>query len=221
MLAAIRAGDTAAFTALYERYERLVFNRCRQYLAGDDEAAKDATSETFRVALSGRLKGLRDPDKLTAWLWTVSKRMAIRQYPHNRTVLMAEVPDRPWHDDAAEVDPRWAEQVLAAASTALESSDRDLLPDFQLIVTDRISRRDVALSRGLSTDHLNVSLSRLKQRLDEAIVLVLLVPSRRRECAGLGQEVRRVGEQITPGCARPSHATSVAAKPAVATANAR
>jgi RNA polymerase sigma factor (sigma-70 family) len=198
LVAAVRGGDGAAFTELYERYERLIFNRCRLLLAGDDEAAKDATSETFRVAFAGRLKGLRDPQKLTAWLWTVSKRMAIRQYRANRTVLMADVPEQPVDDDLDSIDPRWAEQVLIAASAALDEADRQLLPDFQLIVTDRITRRDVADSRGMSTDHLNVSLSRLKQRLDEAVVLVLLKPARRQKCGGLQEQIRRTGADITP-----------------------
>jgi RNA polymerase sigma factor (sigma-70 family) len=198
LVAAIRAGDGAAFTELYERYERLIFNRCRLLLAGDDEAAEDATSETFRIALAGRLKGLRDPEKLTAWLWTVCKRTAIRQYRGDQTVLMADVPEQPVADDVDDIDPRWAEQVLLAASAALDKADRSLLPDLQLIVNDRITRRDVADSRGMSTDHLNVSLSRLRQRLDEAVVLVLLQPSRRQRCEGLQEEIRKTGKDITP-----------------------
>ncbi|MEU7527674.1 sigma-70 family RNA polymerase sigma factor [Saccharothrix sp. NPDC042600] len=198
LVAAVRAGDGAAFAELYERYERLIFNRCRLLLAGDHEAAEDATSETFRIALAGRLKGLRDPDKLTAWLWTVSKRTAIRQYRGDRTVLVADVPEQPVNDDVDDIDPQWAEQVLLAASAALDKADRSLLPDLQLIVTDRITRRDVADSRGMSTDHLNVTLSRLRQRLDEAVVLVLLQPSQRQRCDGLQQEIRKIGEEITP-----------------------
>ena len=77
MVAAVAAGDPDGLAAAYDQFAAPLFAYCRRMLA-DPEAAAGAVRDTFVIATS-RLEGLRDPDRLRAWLYAVARNECLRR----------------------------------------------------------------------------------------------------------------------------------------------
>ncbi|HLM51952.1 MAG TPA: sigma-70 family RNA polymerase sigma factor, partial [Solirubrobacteraceae bacterium] len=92
---AAAAGDGAAFSELYDRYERKIFNFCARICGSADDAA-DATQEAF-VAVLERLPRLERRDlNFGAYLFTTARHSAYRVVEkRNRAVPTDDVPERP------------------------------------------------------------------------------------------------------------------------------
>jgi len=75
LVARCRAGDAAAWQAVVMRYQRLVLAVTRR--AGLDEHASADVFQTVFARLVEHLPGLRDGDRLQAWIVTTTKREAM------------------------------------------------------------------------------------------------------------------------------------------------
>jgi len=76
LLDACRRGDPAAWDAVLDRYERLVYAiASREGLSTEDAA--DVTQTTFE-ALLAQLDRIRDDTQIASWLMTVARRQAWR-----------------------------------------------------------------------------------------------------------------------------------------------
>lgn len=76
LVAAAAAGDRAAWDALVERYERLVFSVARSFRLSTPDAAD--VSQTVWLRFAERLDRLTDPDRAGAWLATTTRRECLR-----------------------------------------------------------------------------------------------------------------------------------------------
>src|SRR5450756_553161 len=76
VVASIVAGDPEGLATAYDRYADPLCTYCRTLL-GDPADAADAVQDTFVIAAS-RLDGLRDPDRLRAWLYAVARNESLR-----------------------------------------------------------------------------------------------------------------------------------------------
>ncbi len=76
MVAAVVAGDPDGLAAAYDQFAAPLFAYCHRLLPGP-EAAAGAVRDTFVIATS-RLEGLRDPDRLRAWLYAVARNECLR-----------------------------------------------------------------------------------------------------------------------------------------------
>ncbi len=76
LIEACLAGDSAAWSSLVERYQRLVYSvALRQGLSAED--ADDVFQAVF-VILLGKLDTCRDRERLASWLTTITRREAWR-----------------------------------------------------------------------------------------------------------------------------------------------
>lgn len=76
LIARCLAGDQAAWTVLVGRYNRLVFAVARR--AGLSQEDAEDTFQVVFTTLYRRLAGLRDLERLAAWLITTTHREAVR-----------------------------------------------------------------------------------------------------------------------------------------------
>src|SRR5271166_5928744 len=79
VVAAVVAADPDGLAAAYDQFAAPLFAYCRRMLPDPDpEAAAGAVRDTFVIATS-RLEGLRDPDRLRAWLYAVARNECLRR----------------------------------------------------------------------------------------------------------------------------------------------
>jgi RNA polymerase sigma factor (sigma-70 family) len=76
LVAAAQSGDSAAWSALVDRYAPLVWNVCWRYRLSQADAAD--VSQTVWLRLVERLDAVRDPEALAGWLVTTTRREALR-----------------------------------------------------------------------------------------------------------------------------------------------
>ena len=88
LVAQVRAGNDAAFEAIYDRYARGVLSFCRHMLGGRDEA-EDALQVTFVSAYRGIRKSDGDIS-LRPWLFTIARNRCLSELRSRREVLYAE-----------------------------------------------------------------------------------------------------------------------------------
>ena len=82
LVLAVRAGDEAAFTALFRRWSDRCFDVARRILH-EDAAAADVAQETF-VAAWRRLDSLRDPAAFGGWVLRMARNNALTRLERDR-----------------------------------------------------------------------------------------------------------------------------------------
>ena len=124
------AGDAKAFRQIYERYAPAVFRFLADMLRSQS-AADEATQETF-VRAHGRMGGIREGDKLLAWLFGIARNVAFealrrgkRDAPADDSVLESRATAAPGPE--LELLGREADELLGAALAGLSSERRAAL----------------------------------------------------------------------------------------------
>ena len=112
LVARVRSGDREAMGELYADFADRIYGFCVTLLRDRDEAA-DATQDTFVLAFQ-RIDQLRDPERLTSWMFAIARHVCFDQLGRrNRVKVVEAVPDFASGDD----DP--AAAVLALEASAL------------------------------------------------------------------------------------------------------
>ena len=132
-LLAIRCqlGERAAFDALIARWHEPLWRYLRR-LAGNDDAARDLTQDTWMRVLRG-IASLREPAKLRPWLFGIARRVAMDRLRFNyRRGVVEDV-------DFDELAAAGFDEDLETEFTALEAglarlalSEREALTLFYL-----------------------------------------------------------------------------------------
>jgi RNA polymerase sigma-70 factor, ECF subfamily len=166
LVAALRAGDEAAFAALVQMYGRSLQRFARMYVSSD-AVAEDIVGEVWVAVLTG-LDRFEGRSSLRTWLFRIAANIAkTRGVRESRSVPLSSVAaagdDEPAVDDARFADGAWASPVrpwgLDAAQIALDDeagarirAEIDRLPEVQRAV---ITLRDI---HGLGSDEVGVAL---------------------------------------------------------------
>ena len=123
LLARCARGDAAAWAALVQRYQRLVYAIVRR-IGLDEHMAADVFQTVFARLLE-HLPRLTEPDRLQAWIVTTAKREALLQRKRGlRTVSMTRADDS---DDAGDWD--FADDTPNAESALAELQIVNLVRD--------------------------------------------------------------------------------------------
>ena len=170
-----RRGEGAAWEALVQRYQRLVFAIVRR--AGLDEHAAADVFQTVFARLVAHLPRIADPQRLQAWIVTTAKREALLALRRGkRTVSMTRV------DDAGDEAPGWdiaddaplPEEVLAElqqldqlrhALDKLEERCRELLLMLFRDDDEKVPYAEVADRLGISVGSIGPTRARCLDKL--------------------------------------------------------
>ncbi|HEY2689165.1 MAG TPA: sigma-70 family RNA polymerase sigma factor, partial [Streptosporangiaceae bacterium] len=174
---AAQAGDSGALDRLMSGYLPLVYNIVGRALSGHADV-DDVVQETMLRAVHG-LGDLRDPAAFRSWLVAV----AIRQMrDHYRARQAAPVADL--SDDVADPAADFVgltilrlglssqREETAQATRWLDPADRELLALWWLEAAGELGRGEVVAALGLPPGHVAVRISRMKEQLTTARVVV-------------------------------------------------
>lgn len=190
-------GDRAALAAIFDRYAPRILALCRSMLRSTADA-EDCLQDVFVVAAT-RLAGLREPDRLRAWLFAVARHECLARIEKGaREVPVDAVPDGPGtdRDQPANraLDAELAEVVHSATAglsprdrLALELADRQGLP------TD-----ELAAALGMSPASAYKTLVRARTTARRSLGALLLARRRPRECTQLDLLLADWDGHLTP-----------------------
>ena len=159
--------DTAVDELYAAHYRRLV--RLSVLLVRDLETAEEVVQDSF-VAMHGRWKALRDPDKALAYLrQTVVNRS--RSVLRHRGVQARHTPDPPPNLHGADEDVLVAERrkVVLEALRELPGRQREVLAlRYYLDLSEADIASTLGISRGAVKSHASRGVAALRQLLEDA-----------------------------------------------------
>lgn len=196
LVARVRSGDRAALGELYTDFVDRIYGFCFTLLRDRDEAA-DATQDTFVLAFQ-RLDQLRDPERLTSWMFAIARHVCLGQLGQRDRIKPVEaVPDVALADDepADAVLASEAAALVWAAASGLNKRDRAIL-----FLNTRQGLEGAELTAALGLNHANPYslVSRAKRQLERAIGLLLVARFGRRTCEPLAAMLNDWDGALTP-----------------------
>ncbi|HSZ43474.1 MAG TPA: sigma-70 family RNA polymerase sigma factor [Trebonia sp.] len=184
VVASIVAGDPDGLAAAYDRYADSLYTYCRSMLKDQADAA-DAVQDTFVIAAS-RLDGLRDPERLRAWLYSVARNECLRILRAKKnTSGLDEAPEvtdttADVSQDAERADLR---ALLQDASEGLNPGEREVI---ELQLRQGLEAAEVATVLGVSRNHAHSLLSRARDQLEACLGVLLVGRAGQDDCDELG-----------------------------------
>jgi RNA polymerase sigma factor (sigma-70 family) len=183
VVAAIVAGDPRGIAAAYDRYAVALFSYCRSMLREPEDAA-DVVQDTFLIA-TAKLGGLRDPDKLRAWLYAVARNECLRRLRSGEaTAALEEAADTPTESaglgDAAEQED--LRKLIKAAIDGLNRGERDVI---ELSLAHDLEGDELADALGVTRNHAHALLSRARSQLERSLGALVVARTGRQACPEL------------------------------------
>jgi RNA polymerase sigma factor (sigma-70 family) len=174
---AAQAGDSGALDRLMSGYLPLVYNIVGRALSGHADV-DDVVQETMLRAVHG-LGDLRDPAAFRSWLVAVAIRQMRDHYRARQAAPVADLSDDV-ADPAADfvgltilrLGLSGQREETAQATRWLDAADRELLALWWLEAAGELGRGEVVAALGLPPGHVAVRISRMKEQLTTARVVV-------------------------------------------------
>jgi RNA polymerase sigma factor (sigma-70 family) len=164
-----RNGDADAFTALFERHAKTIYNYCFRRV-GDWSAAEDLLSVVFLEAWRRRDKEL-PPGKVLPWLYGIATNVVRNRRRSERRyrAALARVPAaRPENDFGDDADLRLDdERRMRDALALLKTLPRGQQDVFVLCAWADLSYEDAAFALGVPVGTVRSRLSRARRSLEE------------------------------------------------------
>jgi RNA polymerase sigma factor (sigma-70 family) len=184
VVAAIVAGDPAGLAEAYDKYAAPLHSYCRSMLREPADAA-DAVQDTFLVA-TAKLRTLRDPGKLRAWLYAVARNECLRRQRAGKTLYaLDEAADLPTQTAEIGIATERAElqEMVRAAIDGLNPSERDVI---ELSLVAELEGDELADALGVSRNHAHAQLSRARSQLERSLGALIVARTGRKACPDLG-----------------------------------
>ena len=182
VVASVAAGDPAGLAAAYDKYAGDLFGYCQSLLRDPNDAA-DAVQDTFVIAAS-KLAGLRNPERLRAWLFTVARNECLhRLKSRHRAAPLQDAPEPA--DDSVDVggEAERAETValIRAAVGGLNDGERDVIYQYW----HGLDVSEAAAVLGVSRNYAHTLFSRARDQLEASVAVLLVGRTGRQDCATL------------------------------------
>ncbi len=185
------AGDQSAFAALYDRYFNRVYDFLARMLRNPSDAA-DVTQETFIQAMTA-LAGLKKPEGFKSWLFTIARNQALNRLERGKRVLAMPTTIT---DDGEELTLDFVDEDRAAdpslpvldrelASLVWEAAqglDEKSYAILDLHVRQGLDSGELAEALGVTKGNAYTMLSRVKDRFEESLAVLIVSRRGRQEC---------------------------------------
>jgi len=195
IVASIVAGESRGLAAAYDRYADSLYKYCRTLLR-DPAHAADAVQDTFVIA-AARLDGLRAPEQLRAWLFTVARNECLRI---GRVGKATPAPDQTLAD-SVDLGAPTGPAGLADLSELFDAATNGLNPDEREVVELQLraglAAGEVADVLCVSTDYAHMLLSRAREHLETSLGVLLVARADRSQCGELGVLLRGWDGRLT------------------------
>ncbi len=165
-------GDRDALAEIYDRFADRLYDFCVG-LIGDRDAAADCVQDAFCVAATD-LGGLREPDKIRPWLYSIARHQAMRRLRHRyREEVSDELPDMVSHEASPETLAGQSElaRLVAEAAGGLSDRDRELL---NLSYRHGLDGPEIAETLGVTLSSANTMVFRLRQTVERCLGALLV-----------------------------------------------
>jgi len=179
------AGDRNALGDIYERYADRVHDLCMAMLHSSDDAA-DAFQDTFLIAAQ-RLDGLRKPERLRPWLYSVARnqcRARLRTRKRVRPEEDAGIDVGVDVDMTGRVTSAEITALVADAGAGLNDRDREIL---DLHMRHGLEGEDLAEVLDVSVQSAYKLVQRVKGRVEKSIGSLLVARHGRKRCPTLDE----------------------------------
>jgi RNA polymerase sigma factor (sigma-70 family) len=183
IVAAIVAGEPDGLAAAYDRYAPALHAYCRSLLIEPADAA-DAVQDTF-IITAAKVGGLRDPDKLRPWLYSVARNECFRRL---RARGLSAPLDEAGEMSADEPDPAVGPEreelrtLVRAALAGLNSGDREII---ELNLRHVLDGADLADALGVSRNQAHALVSRARSQFEGSLGALLVARTGRDSCTDL------------------------------------
>ena len=172
LVAQVKAGRTAAFRTLVERYQDYVFTICYRVL-GNKEDAEEVTQDAFVKAFKG-LGNFQGQAKFTTWIYRIAMNTAISRR-RKKKVHLETIEDYKQFDQG-EIS-HMAEYKALEQKKFLQIALNMLLPDDVSVLTlfyfKELSLEEMSEITGINVSTLKVKLFRARKRLATALNKIL------------------------------------------------
>lgn len=165
-------GDRRAFAEIYDRYA----DRLHDFGIGmlrDRESAADCVQDAFCIAATS-LSGLREPDKLRPWLYSI-----VRNEAHKRLRSLQrerpsdEMPDVVSHDAGPDTMAHRLELANLISEAAGGLSDRDQAV-LELAYRQGLDGPELAMALGVTQTNANTMVGRLRETIQRSLGALLV-----------------------------------------------
>ena len=196
LVLAARAGDRAAFGALYERHATPIHDFVLRLTRSRADAA-DVTQDVFITALE-RLEQLRDPERFRSWVFQIAHRRALdglsagrrtRPTDDEHTLTVVD-PDR-LADPGRQAE---AEEVAGLVWDVAASLDARTYTLLDLNVRRDLGASEIADVLGVTPNAASVQLHRMRATVEAAMLTYLLARRHRRDCDELDGILHGTGD---------------------------
>ena len=164
--AIVKTNDTLLFEILYDRYSKLVFNKCFGF-AKDAEEAKDLTQDVF-LKLFVKLASFKGTAKFSTWLYAFTYNHCVNYVTRNtakkiekQSVDYADVEDLSDIDD----DSSFLTMKVDKLHKALELISPDEKMILLLKYQDFLSIKDIESVLGIGESAVKMRIKRAKDKL--------------------------------------------------------
>lgn len=166
------AGDRSAFAEIYDRYADKLHDFCIGMLRDRDSAA-DCVQDAFCI-VSTSLGGLREPEKLRPWLYSIVRNEAhkrLRELKRERP--SDEMPDVMSHDAGPDTMAHRFElaNLISEAAGGLSERDQTVL---ELAYRQGLDGPELAMALGVTQTNANTMVGRLRDTIARSLGALLV-----------------------------------------------
>ncbi|MEN8788791.1 MAG: sigma-70 family RNA polymerase sigma factor [Flavobacteriaceae bacterium] len=167
----VRAGDTATFSVLVDRYKSMVFTVAIRMIK-QREDAEEVAQDVFLSAY-GALETFRGDSKISTWLYRIAYRKSLDHIKKKKRKIITEFADVSERFDIGAMDQQMNSLEQNERNQCVKAAIEELAGDDALLITlfylKELSLKEIEQITGFSSNTVKVRIFRGRKRLLEIL----------------------------------------------------